>query len=415
MIFYGWWIVALSFLTMAFVSATVWYGFTTYFAPLIAAFGWSYTAISAAASLRGLETGLLDIGIGFLVDRFGSRRLILAGTVLISIGFLMLSRINSLALFYVSFITIFIGAAGVSPVVFYALVSQWFRKRIGLAIGLAAAGGGAGGFALPGIVYLLDLIGFRAMFILFSIVALIAGGITAYFVRSRPEDMSLGTDGTASSADKGAPKDVHAPATRIAALTKDSTVRAAMSSSAFWMLAYISAVMTFSVMMVSTHIMPYLEHTGYSRYVASIAAMMVPLVSTAGRLGIGWISDYVNHKTVLGLMVLGQCVSLFIFLYAQVPFILFLSVTIFSLSYGGIIVLRIGVLRDCYGTARIGALIGLCMGLSHLASIGGPVLAGWLFDTTDSYSLAWIAGSALLLVGVPLALIINYPQKAGSM
>ena len=409
--FYGWWIVVLSSVSMAFISATVWYGFTTYFDPLINEFGWSYTAISVAASLRGLETGLLDIAIGFLVDRFGGRRIILVGSVLTSIGFLMLSQVNSLVIFYVSFLIMVIGVAGISPVVFLSLVSRWFRRRLGLAVGLAVAGGGVGGLALPGIVYLLDLMGFRTVFIVFSIASLIIGVITAYLVRNRPEDMGLGPDGEAFEADTATLPDKHPPSTHISTLAKDHTIRAAISKPTFWVIAYISAVMTFSVIMVSTHIMPYLEHIGYSRYIASIAAMMVPLVSTAGRLGIGWLSDYISRKVMLGLMALGQGIALFIFLYAQVPFILFLSVILFSICYGGIVVLRVGALRDCYGSAQIGSLIGLCMGLGHISSVGGPVLAGWLFDTTSNYSPAWIVGSALLFVGVPLALTMNYPRQ----
>ena len=79
--FYGWWIVILLFFTGAFGGATIWYGFTAYFNPLIDEFGWSYMAISIAASLRGLEMGLLDLIIGFLLDRFGSRRILFAASV----------------------------------------------------------------------------------------------------------------------------------------------------------------------------------------------------------------------------------------------------------------------------------------------------------------------------------------------
>ena len=104
--FYGWWIVIFVFLASAFGGATIWYGFTAYFDPLINAFGWSYMAISLAASLRGAEVGLMDVIIGFLIDRLGGRRIILAGSVLVGIGYLMLSRINSLTTFYISFLII---------------------------------------------------------------------------------------------------------------------------------------------------------------------------------------------------------------------------------------------------------------------------------------------------------------------
>ncbi len=90
-IFYGWWIVILIFVVAAYGGATIWYGFTAFFAPLIKEFAWSYAAISVAASIRGAEIGLLDIVIGFMVDRFSIRRIIFASSILISIGWLILS------------------------------------------------------------------------------------------------------------------------------------------------------------------------------------------------------------------------------------------------------------------------------------------------------------------------------------
>ncbi|MFC1893735.1 MFS transporter [Chloroflexota bacterium] len=161
------------FFASAFSGAVIYYGFTAYFDPLVNEFGWSYTAISLAASFRSAELGMMDIVVGFLIDRFGSRRIIFTGSVLIGIGFLLLSRIDSLAAFYVSYLIICIGASGISSTVFYSAISRWFRKRLGIALGLAAAGFGAGGFGVPVIVYLLDLVGFRMVFVIIGIAAFI--------------------------------------------------------------------------------------------------------------------------------------------------------------------------------------------------------------------------------------------------
>ena len=122
--FYGWWIVILSFIIGTYGGATIWHSFTTFFAPLIEEFGWSYTAISLAASLRGAEFGLMDVVVGFLVDRFSIRRIVLFGSIVVGIGWLILSRVNSLSTFYISFFIISTGAGGIAGVVFITLLTR---------------------------------------------------------------------------------------------------------------------------------------------------------------------------------------------------------------------------------------------------------------------------------------------------
>ncbi len=411
--YYGWWVVILSFFANAFGGAVIWYGFTAFFDPLINEFGWSYTAISLAASLRGAEIGLVDIAVGFLLDRFGGRRIILVGSILVGIGFLLLSRINSLATFYMAFAVIGIGASGMSSLVFYTVIARWFRKRLGLALGVAAAGFGAGGLAVPGIVYLLDVVGLRWAFAVIGIVAFIIGGFTSYFIRNRPEDIGRGADGVPLYEDEHMPEHAGTHATGLTAPARDYTFKEAVSQPAFWIITYVSIVSIFSLSMITTHVMPYLEHIGYSRYTASIVAMMIPVISIAGRLGIGWVSDLISRRVVFILLVVGQIVGIVLFLYAHLSFLLIPFVILFGASYGGLIVLRPAVLRDYYGSTYIGSLIGLLMGVTSMGSVGGPLLAGWVFDTTNSYGLAWVLSSILLLISIPLVLLMKRPRAIG--
>ncbi|MCG2778719.1 MAG: MFS transporter, partial [Desulfobacterales bacterium] len=116
-IFYGWWIVLACFFIGLYVGGVVFYGFTAFFEPIREEFGWSYTQISFAASLRGLEMGFIAPLVGFLVDRFGSRKLILYGTITVGLGLIFLSLTQSLAMFYVSFLLVAFGAGGCTVVV----------------------------------------------------------------------------------------------------------------------------------------------------------------------------------------------------------------------------------------------------------------------------------------------------------
>ncbi|MBI4286302.1 MAG: MFS transporter [Chloroflexi bacterium] len=399
---YGWWIAILAFVLGAYGGATIWHSFTAFFAPLTEEFAWSYTAISLAASLRGAEFGIMDLVVGFLVDRFSIRRIILSGSILVTIGWLILSHVNSLGIFYTSFFIISTGASGISGVVLTTLLTRWFKKRLGLALGLFTSGFAAGGFAVPGIVSLLSMIGFRSVFLIFGVAAFIIGGIVAYFVRDWPKDIVPRPDASTVHSGEQTPGQVKVADPGDTAPPSDYTFSKALAKPAFWIITYACTASIFTAMMVTTHIMPYLEHLEYSRQTASLVAMMIPAISITGRLGAGWISDKVGHRRVLVLALSGQLVGVVLLLYSSQFFILVVFAILFGVTWGGVAVLRSIALRNCFGTTHFGSILGLCMGLTMVGTVGGPLLAGWIFDTTGSYSLAWVIAGILLLTGIPL-------------
>jgi len=413
-LFYGWWIIALVFLGASFYGATLLYGFTAFFNPLVKEFGWSYTAISFTASMRGLELGLMDVAVGFLIDRFGSRRIVFLGCILIGLGFIMLSNINSLATFYLVFIFIFIGVSGLSPVFITHIMSQWFRKRLGLALGIAMAGYGVSGFAVPAIVYLIDFVGWRNTFVVFGVAAFILSIILVGFLRNRPEDIGSTPDGLPEDEPQGTSTNFHI--SNIASNTphRDYSLREALSNHSFWILIYVSAALLFSVNMLVTHVMPYLEDVGYIRSLAGIVAMMIPVMSIAGRLGVGWASDFINSKTILIAGVICQAVGVLLFLNAQLSFMLIPFVILFGIAYGGNMVIRLKILSNYYGKGQIGSIAGFLMSFTHIGAFFGPLLAGFVFDAGASYSIAWIVNIALLMISIPMLFIMKNPQANGT-
>ncbi len=98
-VFYGWWVVGASFFISLYTGGVVFFGFTAVFEPIADEFGWSYAQISLAASIQGLEAGLLAPVTGLLVDRWGPRKLIFGGAIISGLGLILLSRITSLAMF----------------------------------------------------------------------------------------------------------------------------------------------------------------------------------------------------------------------------------------------------------------------------------------------------------------------------
>jgi len=408
-VFYGWWMVILGFIVSAYGGATIWYGFTAFFDPLIREFAWSYAAISLAASIRGAEFGLMDIAIGFLIDRFSIRRLMLGGLILVGAGWIILSRVNSLGIFYTSFFIISTGASTISSVVFLTLLTRWFNKRLGLAIGIAMSGFGIGGLAVPGIVYLLDIFGFRTVFLFFGASAIIIGFVAAYFIRDWPSDVGARTDGIPITSSEPLSEHIKPDTLRDASSKNDYTFKQAISTPAFWIISYVNIASVFALMMASTHIMPYLEHLGYSRHTSGFVAMIIPSVSIGGRFFAGWISDKISFRKVMLIALLGLFAGISLFIYSNIFFILIISVILLGVSYGSVVVVRPIALRRYYGVTSIGSIMGLCMALTMIGCTAGPLVAGWIFDVRNSYNLAWLVAGIILLASIPLVAIMRQP------
>ncbi len=413
-VFYGWWIVSASVIISLYTAGTVFYGFTVIFEPIAAEFGWSYTQISLAASLRGLEMGFLAPLVGFLADRLGPRRLILAGSVVAAGGLLLLSRTDNLATFYGAFVLISIGLSTCSMTVLTAAVASWFRRRIGLATGIAISGFGLGGLMIPLLVQLVASYDWRVTVVLLAAGLVVVVAPLSLLFRHRPEQYGYLPDGAASPEARFGFGDGAAPPA-----TDDEpqvSVRQALKSRAFWTLALSFTSHALVVTAIITHVMPYFSSIGIARASASLIATAIPLSSIAGRLAFGWISDRFNpwRTTATGFGLLAVGLACFAAapsagLWVLVPFLV-----LFGTGYGGLNVMRASLLRDLFGRRTFGTLFGILMGVNMAGSIAGPALAGWAFDTWDSYGGVWLifAFVPLLPMAVSLTLSRTRPLPA---
>ena len=400
-VFYGWYIVGASLLIMLYSAGVVSFGFTAVFEPIANEFGWSYAQISLAASIRGLEIGLLAPIVGLLVDRWGPRRLIFGGSILTCVGFLILSRVSSLAMFYGAFAFIAIGMSTFSQTVLMTAVTNWFRKNAGLAIGIAASGFGLGGLLVPIVTRLIDVLQWRvAMFA----VGLGMLGIVlplSFLMRHKPEHYGYQLDGEISGLVETTEDQV--PTTRAEV---NVTVTQAIRSRAYWHLSIGSMCHALVIGAIITHMMPYLSTLGITRSSSSLVALTVPVASIGGRLGGGWLAGRLGGRGAFTLSFALMTAGMFFFAYVTsgrmwllVPFI-----TTFALGWGFIVTTKVSLQREYFGTGSFGTILGVLSGTMMLANITGAPLAGWVFDTWGSYKGAWLGSCVLTTVGAVLAL-----------
>ena len=404
-IYYGWWIVLASFVVAFYVAGTIFYGFTAFIEPLADEFGWSYTQISLAASLRGLEMGLLAPLVGILVDRFGSRKLLLSGVLILGLGNILLGFTQTLAMFYGAFILIAFGAGGCTSVVTMTAVANWFEKNVGKAMGVTACGFGASGLMVPAIVWMIAVYGWRTTLIILGIGMWMIGIPAAIVMRDRPEETGgLTRVEEFQQISKSSQGHQDNRVFRYAEILKQKT---------FMYVNLAEMIRLMALMAVVTHIMPYLTSVEMSRMTSGLMAAGVPLLSITGRFGFGWLGDVYPKKIIMALCFALMALGMLALCYLKTTGMIYIFLFFFSNGFGGITTLRASLLREHYGRYNFGKYLGIMLGFGAGGGIIGPTTAGWVFDTTASYHYVWLSLSAL--IGLAIILILKIEPEANTM
>jgi MFS family permease len=393
-VFYGWWIVLACFFISLYVGATVFFGVTAFVSPLREEFGWSYTQISFAASLRGLEMGIFAPIVGFFVDRFGSKKLLLAGTIISGLGLLLLSMTQSLTMFYASFLLLALGAGGCTSVVTMTAVANWFHKNVGIAFGVMASGWGASGLLVPLIVELIDRYDWRITLVILGLGMWVLGVPLSFVVRNNPEQYGQVPDGLLSENTR-AEQEIKRKGNEIA-------FKEAIKHRAFLYLNFTEMIRMMTVTAVVIHVMPYLSSVGISRTTSGFVAAAIPVISIVGRVSFGWLGDRFDKRYVLAATFLLMGTGVFAFCAVQIVWIALLFLLLFPPGFGGSMVLRGAILREYFGAASFGRLLGIIMGSASIGGIIGPTLAGWVFDTMADYRFMWLTLCSLSVLAVVL-------------
>jgi len=402
-IFYGWWIVCACFVIAFYVGGPLYYGLTAFFEPIVEEFGWTHTQVSIAFSLRGLEMGILAPLVGFLVDRFGSRKLILPGALIVGFAVILLAFTNSLIMFYGAFFLLASGTSGCETTVLMTAVAQWFRRNVGKAMGIVASGFGAGGILVPLIVWLIDVYQWRTVLIVLGVGIWVLGIPLSFVIRHRPEHYGYLPDGEIpgqSSPSHGGRE-----------VGEEGNFTEALKNRNFWKIGAAEAIRMMITMAVITHVMPYLSSIGVSRGRAALVTTSIPLVSIIGRFGFGWLGDVIEKRYVLAGLYCLLGIGTLAFSYVHVTYVIVPFILFFSLAFGGTISLRGAIVREYFGRASFGRLIGIILGMTAVGGVTGPTVAGWTFDTWGGYQPVWRCFAGATVIAIVLLFRLKAPHQ----
>jgi sugar phosphate permease len=376
-------VTATAFAALFAVVGLALYGLPLYYDFMVRELGWSRTMVTSGNAISKLVVGpLFGFAAGWIVDRFGPRRLMMAGIVMAGGALIGLGATSLAGAFYFFYFFNALGYVCGGPLPCQVLVSRWFDKTRGKVMGIAYLGIGVGGAIVPLLsAWLTARVGWRlSLQVLGGLIVLVALPL-AYFVRENP-----GRTGSLSDAP------AHVAPQRLSAI---------LATPAFYLLALGSMCSIAAVGGTNQHLKLFLSlDRGYSQAEAAGIISLVLTISIAGRLLMGWLADRVPRKLVM--------VLIYLFVAAAIPLLLvrtavpgaatmYLFAAIFGLGLGGEYLIIPLMAGELFGIAVLGRVMGIVLTADGVAEATAPMLVGYLRDRTGSYNTGF-----LLLIGIAL-------------
>jgi MFS family permease len=380
-IFHGWWIVLVAAIGLSMgYGPIVTFTFGVFFKPLSQEFGWNRTQISWAFSLSLLIMSCVFPFIGRLVDRFGARNVIVPSVLLFSLGLISFSTLSAqLWHLYAIYLLLGIVGGGTAPVPYSNVISHWFDKRRGLALGVAMVGLGVSTFVMPPLAHaLIAERGWRQAYIVIGLmVMIIAIPVVGLFLKETPQMLGLAPDGAEAKTE------TKNPITQAAGMSSNE----ARQTSTFWLMVSAFFLMSASVHGCLIHLVPLLTDHGVSHQNAALATSLLGAALLFGRVGAGYLLDRFFASAVALCFFCGTALG-FILLWAGVSGgLAFAAAFLVGLGMGAEGDIIAYLVSRYFGLRAFGEIYGYAFAAFTLGGVVGPLLMGISFDSTGSYRL----------------------------
>lgn len=392
--FYGWTIVGSAASVQFLAGLLFMHCYGAYTVLLEQEFEWSKAALSGAFALTRIESGILGPLQGWLTDRYGPRIMLIIGTVIFGVGFMAFSTIDTLLTFYLCFALIALGSSLGGFATLMVAIVNWFQTHRSKAVAVSQMGFSLGGVAVPVVIWCLETFGWRATAFGSGVVILVLGLPLCALVRHRPSDMGLVLDGLETQPG-GAPRALHAG--------PDLTTRQALRTSAFWLLSLGHAMALLTVSAIMVHLVAHMVNGfGYSLAQAGIAVGVLTAVQIAGQFLGGAVGDRFDKRFLCVLCMVGHALGLLAVAYApELPMQLFwigVFMVLHGVAWGVRGPLMVALRADYFGASSFGTIMGFSSLIVMIGMSAGPIVAGFAFDWTGSFSAGFtiLAGFALL-------------------
>lgn len=403
-LFYGWVIVGVSFLTQFLIAGSIFYSLAIVLTDLADEFsGGQRAPILGLQLAAGISTAVMGPFIGRLAGSGRIRGLMVVGAASTGLGLIALAHATTLWQLGLIFGTLLaFGGNTLSGITASTLVVNWFEERRAIALGVSQLGSSVGGMVLaPVFASIVAASGWRGAYELMGYVLLGAVVLIAWLVVGRPEDQGELPDGKPAPPGEGP-----LPG---AAAEGDSKFRTldALKEKNLWLIVLATGFSFMATTAILNNIVAYGTDAGFSTASAAWLVSVAAGGAAAGKLVFGWLSDRIGPSSAFAISLSAEALGL-VALTAGEGYGVVVGLVFFTgVAFGGTLPLSSAILAACFGREKFGPMMGLMFPLAIPLQLSGPIYAGWIYDSTGSYDLAFWSFAVVLILAAGLVRLVR--------
>ena len=394
--FYSYVIVAACFSIQA-IGVGTYISYGVFFNQLSSEFGWSRATISGASSAAFFLMGLLGIFVGRLNDRIGPRKVMTVTSSFFGLGLLLMSRLDAVWQLYLFYGVIFgIGLSSID-VIALSTTARWFVKKRGVMTGIVKVGTGMGQLMIPlAASMLIKSYGWRTSYLIIGVAGLLSLVSIAQLLKRDPSQMGLllNYEKKMSMDNPGL-------------IRVGLSLHEAVHTRQFWMICAVNLVIVFCLMIIMVHIVPYARDIEVSALRAASVLSTIGGVSMIGRFITGIAIDRIGSKRVIIVCFILLMVELLWLQMANDLWMLYLFAVFYGITHGGFFTAISPIVAEFFGISAHGVLFGIVAFSGTIGGAIGPFVAGYIFDITAGYSLAFWLATLVSTLGLMLIVLLK--------
>ena len=401
-LFYGW-VVVTAFIVITVILYGINYSFGFFFKALAGEFNLTRTVTSAVVSTELVLAGMAALGAGWLLDKYGPKKVIIVMGLFAGLSLLLTSQISApwqLFFTYGVLLSLGVGAVYTLPT---SVVCRWFDKKRGLAAGIVGSSSGLGAIAAaPLVSYLIASFDWRMAYIIIGLAAWAIIIPFALLLKGDPREVGALPDGMKfdSEANKSDGEDIY----HISHI--EYSFLHVVRTRSFWFIMLIWMFFGSSLFLIVTHLVPNITDRGFTTAEAAGVISTMGVAAIVGRVLMGLAADRIGRKLIAIIAALLQAGAMLWLVWSQELWMFYLFALVYGFGYSGLGSSMGAFIGDVFGLARIGSIFGALEIGFGIGAATGPIIGGLVFDNAGSYSLAFlIAAFGLLLAALLIGLV----------
>ena len=385
-VFYGW-VVVVAFFVIGITLYGIHFSFGLFFKSIQNEFVLTRTITSAITSVNLLLAGMFSFAAGWILDKYGPKTVVLLMGLFAGLSLLLTSQTHSLWQLFITYSVLLSIGTGALYVVPTSTLSRWFNKKRGLALGIAGSGSGLGILVMaPLATYLISTFEWRMAYILVGLIAWLVVIPLSLLLKKDPLDIGVLPDGIKSHSQYIESEEMsHHP---------DSlSLLRIIGTRNFWLILFIWLLFAECLFLIIIHLVPHVTDIGFSSSEAAGVVSLMGGSAIAGRVPMGIASDRIGRKVTLFTCTLLMAGAMLWLTLSKDLWMLYLFTLVFGLAYGGFSTSGGALIGNVFGLRNIGAIFGILEIGFGIGAAVGPAIGGIIFDSTNSYTTAFLIGA----------------------